>query len=186
MLDRLGELGHRDAGHDERRRSAIVVLDRRDRALHRRELLGRLDPPELVDERRAGAEAVEPDDPPRLSAVSAQTRSPTATVAAGPRPRTTRSKIAGPSSVSLTTTTSPSGSSRRSNAANMRGRTKTGSAPGRKNAPVTQPCAYDDLAEVRDLPLDAGQVLEVGRRREEEDVDALRLQALAEPPAPLA
>ncbi len=68
----------------------------------------------------------------------------------------------------------------------MRGSTKTGSAPGRKNAPVTQPCAYDDLAEVRDLPLDAGEVLEVGRRREKEDVDALRLHALAEPPPPLA
>src|SRR5439155_4439332 len=40
-------------------------------------------------------------------------------------------------------------------------------------------------AKVRDLPLDAGQVLEIGRRREEEDIDTLRVHALAEPPAPL-
>ena len=59
----------------------------------------------------------------RLIVVSAQARSPIATVAARPRSRTTRSKIAAPSSVSLTTTTSPSTSSFRSNAATMRGST---------------------------------------------------------------
>ena len=42
-----------------------------------------------------------------------------------------------------------------------------------------------DLAEVRDLPLDAGQVLEVGGRREEERVDALLLHALCEAPPAL-
>jgi hypothetical protein len=42
-----------------------------------------------------------------------------------------------------------------------------------------------NLAEVRDLPIDAGEVFEIGRRREEEDVDTLGLHALAEPPAPL-
>ena len=58
-----------------------------------------------------------------------------------PRLLATRSKIATPSSVSVTTTSSPSGGSRRSNAANMRGSTKTGSVPGTKKAPVTQPLA---------------------------------------------
>ena len=38
------------------------------------------------------------------------------------------------------------------------------------------------LAEVRDLPLDAGQVLEVGGRSEEERVDALLLEPLGETP----
>jgi len=47
------------------------------------------------------------------SVVSAQTRSPTATVVAAPSPRATRSKAAVPSSVSPTTTSSPSGSDRR-------------------------------------------------------------------------
>ena len=40
------------------------------------------------------------------------------------------------------------------------------------------------LAEVRDLPLDARQVLEVGRRREEEDVDVLRLHPFGQAPLP--
>src|SRR5207247_11112698 len=39
------------------------------------------------------------------------------------------------------------------------------------------------LAEARDMPLDAGQVLEVRRRREEEHVDALFLHALGHAPA---
>ena len=78
---------------------------------------------------------------PRWSAVSVQTRSPTATAPVASISFATRSKIAAPSSVSLTTITSPAGSSRRSNAANMRGKRKTGSRPGRKKAPVTQPCA---------------------------------------------
>ena len=53
---------------------------------------------------------------PRLSVVSAQTRSPTATVPAGPRPsaRPARRRPK-PSSVSLTTTSSPSGRTGRSN-----------------------------------------------------------------------
>jgi len=41
------------------------------------------------------------------------------------------------------------------------------------------------LAEVRDVPLDARQVLEVGRGREEEKVDALGLHPLAEATPPL-
>ena len=40
------------------------------------------------------------------------------------------------------------------------------------------------FAEVRDLPLDPGQVLEIGRRREEEDVDALRLHPFGQPSLP--
>src|SRR6185437_12012061 len=41
-----------------------------------------------------------------------------------------------------------------------------------------------DLAEVRNVAFDAGQVLEIGRWCEKEQVDAVRLHALAElPPA---
>ena len=64
----------------------------------------------------------------------------------------------------------------------MRGKTKTGSAPGRKNAPATQPCAYEASPKFGICALDAGQVLEVGRRRQEERVDALRLHPLGQPP----
>src|SRR5207302_2426332 len=41
------------------------------------------------------------------------------------------------------------------------------------------------LAEARDVALDAAQVLEVGRRREEERVDALGLHPRGEPPPAL-
>ena len=82
-----------------------------------------------------------PNTRPRLRVVSAHTRSPTATVAAGPMPFATRSNTANPSSVSFTITISPSGRTGRSNAATIRGSTKTGSASGRKKPPATQPWA---------------------------------------------
>ena len=64
---------------------------------------------------------------PSWSAVSVQTRSPTATLPSPVKPFANRSKIAAPSSVSFTTITSPAGSSRTSNAANIRGKKNTGS-----------------------------------------------------------
>ena len=67
----------------------------------------------------------------------------------------------------------------------MRGKTKTGSRFGREERSRHPAVRVRGLAEVRDLPLDAGEVLEVGRRREEEDVDALRLHPLGQPPLPL-
>ena len=84
-----------------------------------------------------------PKTRPRLRVVSAHTRSPTATVEGCPSPFATRSKTAYPSSFSSTTTISPSGFTGRSNAATMRGSTKTGSASGRKKPPATQPWAYE-------------------------------------------
>jgi len=81
-----------------------------------------------------------PKTRPSSIAVSAHTRSPTATDAAGPRPMAMRSKIERPSSVSSTTTISPSGRTGRSNTTTIRGSTNTGSASGRKKAPATQPC----------------------------------------------
>jgi hypothetical protein len=80
---------------------------------------------------------------PRWSVVSAHTRSPIATDPEPSIPATARRKISAPSSVSLTTITSPAGSSWRSKAANMRGKRKTGSRFGRKRAPVAQPCWYE-------------------------------------------
>ena len=80
---------------------------------------------------------------PSSSVVSAHTRSPTATLPRAPRPRATRSNTARPSSVSSTTTTSPSGRTGRSKTTTIRGRTKTGSASGRKNPPATQLCGYE-------------------------------------------
>src|SRR5205814_1724470 len=61
-VDRLGEIGGRRARDDERRDGGHRLLRQRDRAAHRLELLRRLAAAELVDERRAGAEALGAED----------------------------------------------------------------------------------------------------------------------------
>ena len=67
----------------------------------------------------------------------------------------------------------------------MRGKTKTGCGLWREErAARPSRCAYDGLAEVRNLPLDASQVLEVCRRRQEEDVDVLRFHPLGQASLP--
>jgi hypothetical protein len=42
-----------------------------------------------------------------------------------------------------------------------------------------------DLTEIRDLPFDTGEVLEIRRRREEEHIDAFAVHALGETAPPL-
>src|ERR1700674_1313780 len=66
VLDRLDEGGHRHPGHDKRRDSSHCALSRRDRTLHGLELLGALDTPELVDERRSWTQSVVPEDEPKI------------------------------------------------------------------------------------------------------------------------
>ena len=78
-------------------------------------------------------------DRPSARTVSAHVRGSTAIVPVGPKPRTILSKTAAPSSVSLTTTKSPGTPVGMSNSATIRGSTNTGSRPGRKKAPQTQP-----------------------------------------------
>ena len=62
----------------------------------------------------------------------------------------------------------------------MRGTTNTGSAPGRKNAPVTQPCAYEASPKLGICRSTPSQVLEIGGGRKEEDVYALCLELLGQ------
>ena len=182
VLDRLGELGHRHAGDDERRRRGHRPLDGDDRAPHRRELLGGLDPAQLVHEPRAGAQAVGAEDPGELerrlgpdpvadredaraggvardALEDGRTRRPSRS-RSRPRPRAAR---------------------RRSKVANIRGSTNTGSAPGPEEGAGDPPVRVERLAEARHRPLDAGQVLEIRRRPEEESRDAFGLEALLEP-----
>ena len=112
VLDRLDELGHRDARDDQRRDGGHRRLDgARSRGPSPPSSSPRLDPAELVDERRARAQPVGAEDArPRFSAVSAHTRSPTATpLAAGRAAGATRSKIAARRRSRSTTTSSPSG-----------------------------------------------------------------------------
>ena len=178
VLDRLDELGHRHARHDERRDvAAIVCLDGRDRAAHRVELLVRLDPAQLVDEREPVRSRSKPTASPRLRVVSAQTRSPIGDGRGRRRGRaTTRSKI-GEAVVGLVDDDHLA----LGVLAQVEGREharedEDGLGAGPEEGARDPAVRVRGLAEVRDLPLDAGQVLEVGRRREEERVDALGLQ----------
>ena len=79
-----------------------------------------------------------------------------------------RSNMPKPSSVSFTTTISPCGSSRRSKAANMRGKRKKGSRFGVKKAPVTQPFAYEaspKLGICRSTPVRYSRSADGARKR---------------------
>ena len=96
----------RRPGEDEGRDILHRLFDGADRPSHRCKLVG--------PKGRSSSRAVDPvrsrSKPtvwPRLRTVSAHTRSPTATVPSTLSPRTTRSNIAWPSSVSETTMTSP-------------------------------------------------------------------------------
>ena len=95
-----------------------------------------------------------PKTRPSLSVVSAQTRSPIATAPARPEALGDPLEDAKPSSVSVTTTSSPSGRTGRSNVTTMRGRTKTGSASGRKKPPGDPAVRVRALSEERDPALD--------------------------------
>ena len=165
VLDRLDELGHR------RRRAALAARPRPSprvaiamaRAITSSSRV-RLDPPQPVDERRAVDERSTPGERPReLDRGLAPRRvhrarpGPARRPRAPPRRRPARR-------VSLTTTTSPAacrrGRSRRTSA----GRRRAAPGPGAKNAPVDPAVRVGELAEARQVALDAGQVLEVGRR----------------------
>ena len=80
-------------------------------------------------------------------------------------PLATRANSATPSSVSFTTTSSPSGSLRQVERGEHPREHEHRVGAGRKNAAARPAVGVRGLAEVRDLALDAGQVLEVGRRR---------------------
>ena len=138
MLDRLDETSHRRPREDEGRDFLHRLFDGADRPSHRCELVGLFDPAELVHERRPGPQPVEADgaaevqDGLRPHAVADRDG------ALYPEPADDALERSVASSVSETTTTSPCGSPRWSNATNIRGSTNTGSSPGLKNAPATQ------------------------------------------------
>ena len=152
VLDLLDEVEHRRArqhlGRDRRHRRVADPAG----ALHHGELRRRLRPPELVHERRAGDDAAPATRPPvSWITVSAQIRSPTASVlvvaeAARRLPRTAR----GPSSRSLTTTSSPGSSPATSNSVIIRGSTKTGSRLGAEEGARDPAVRVLRLAEGRD------------------------------------
>ena len=118
----------------------------------------------------------EADDPPEVQRRLGP--DPVADRDVAPMPRATRSKAANPSSVSFTTTTSPGGLlaqvEQREHPRQHEHRVGAGPEE-RAGHPAVR---VRGLAEVRDVALDPGQVLEIGRRGEEERVDALGLEPL--------
>ena len=181
VLDRLGELGHRDAGHDERRRRGHRLLDRVDRATHRLELLGGLDPAQLVHEPRAGLQPVGAEDPGEVER------------RLGPDPVADRELARaccgagdaledGEAVVGLVHDEDLAVGllaeiERREHPRQHEHRLRAGPEEGARDPTV----CVERLAEARHGPLDSGQILEVGRGAEEERGDALGLEALPEP-----
>ena len=185
VLDLLHELEHRRAGPHLRRDGGHRRVAHRAGALHHLELLGRLRPPELVHEPRArhrprraqrvgqlehrlGPRAVAD---PRACRVS-------------PRPRAPRRRAPGRRRARSRRRASPAARPAISNSVIIRGRTKTGSAPGRKNAP--RPSRARTATRRSSGSRARRRSGTRGRRgRQEEDVDAGLPDPLAQPPLPL-
>ena len=180
VLDGLGELEHRDAGSDERRDGGHRLLDGDDRASHRGELVGVLRAAEPVDDRGAGAEAVEADCVSELKgrfrpdAVAGRDGARAADVLSDARED--GGAVVGlvdddHLAVGLLAQVEPGVHPRE-----QKERLAVGAEEGAGNPAV----GVVDLAEAGDAALDAGQVLEVGGRLEEERVDAFLLEPLGE------
>ena len=170
MLDRLGELEHRHAGHDERRDGGHRAFHGLDGATHRGELLVGLRPPELVDDVRAGLQPLEADGAAELE----RGLGPDA-VADRNRPvdllrhaLEERGAVVGLVDDDHLARRLLAQVERGEHARKQEDRVASGAEEGARDPAVR----VGGFAEVRDLPLDAGQVLEVGGRSEEERVDA--------------
>ena len=184
VLDRLGQLGHRRAGDDERRHGGHRLLDRPDRPSHRLQLLGCLDPAELVHERRARTETIEAKDAAevqgglRPDAVADGNR---ALGAKAPRDPFEHSeavvRLVHDDDLALWIFAQVEGGEHAREE-------EDGFALRREEGSRHPAVRIRGLTEVRDLPLDAREVLEVGRRREKEDVDILSFHPRGQPSLP--
>ena len=185
VLDGLCERRHRRSGDDERRDGRHRLLDGCDRALHRLELVGRLHPPQLVHEGGAGAQPLGAED-----ARQVERRLRPDAVADGDGParakalcdaledRDTILRLVHDHDLAARLLPEVE---RREHA-----REDEHGVRPRDEERARDPAArVRRLAEVRDLALDARQVLEVGRRCEEEGVDALRFHSLRQAVLPL-
>ncbi len=183
VLDGLDEVEHRDAGNHKRCHPLHRPLDGRDRATHRLELLVRLHPAELVDDARPGAQAVEADDPAEVE----RRLRPDAVADRHARAQVARDALEGGKAVvglrdddhlarRLLAQVEEREHARQDEHRVLAGPEECAGHPA---------VGVGRLAEVRDVALDAGQVLEVGGRREEQRVDALGLEPLRQPAAAL-
>jgi hypothetical protein len=185
MVDLFRELRHRHARDDPRRDRRDRLVAETARALHHGQLLGGLAPAQLADECRAGDEPVA-EDPlqveHRLGPHAVAHRGP----AGGPEPAH-RALEGGEAVVALVDDQQLAGQvaaelEDRCHAREQEHRLATGTEE-RARDPVVRLRA---LAEGRDLALEPGQVLEVGRGRQEEEVDPALLHPLVEAPPALA
>ncbi len=181
VLDGLGELGHRHAGLDERRCRRHRALDGLDGAAHRRDLVCVLRAAQLVDDARAGLQALEADCPSEVErrlgpdAVADRDFACGADLL-GDALEDRRAVVGLVDDDHLA----------RGLLAQVEGgeharEEEDGVCVGAEERAGDPAVRVGGLAEVGDLALDAGQVLEVGGRREEERVDACLLEPLREP-----
>src|SRR6476619_2623155 len=162
----------RDRGHRR--------LDRRDRSPERRELVLGLRAAQLVHDAGAGPKALEPDGPAqvkrRLRPDTVADGDRTAPVDASDDPLEDRVAVVGLADDQHLALRLLAEVERMEHAREE----EDGLALRTKDRAGHPAVGVRRLAEARDLALDACQVLQVGRRREEERVDALLLELLRE------
>ena len=184
VLDLLGELEHGRARLHLRR-------DRRDRpvadvagALHHRELVGRLRPAQLVDEPRHGHDALGRERvrqvDHRLAPGAVADPEGARLAEAARRPREQRRAVV-PLAHDDHLARQLTGQLEEAHHPRQHEDRLTLGRDERAGHPAV--CVLG-LAERRDRALDAGEVLEIRRRRDEDEVDALLLHALGEPAPP--
>ena len=185
-LDRLRELGHRHAGPDGRRDLVHRPLDRAAGAAHRVELLRALDPTEGVHERRPGAKAVAAEDPPELEGglrphpVADSDRSRSATEALR-NPLEDGSPVVGLVHDHDLAVGAHGQVEDDDHAREDVDRIRVGAEEAARHPAV----GIRALPEERDAAFDAGQVLEVARESEKEEIDTLFAHALGQTAPPL-
>jgi len=169
---RVSDCGHR-------------LLDRPDRPSHRLQFLGCLDPAELVHQRRPRTEAIEAEGATKVQrrlgpdAVADGNRALGAKAPRGPFEHSEAVvHLVDDENLAFWIFVQVEGGEHAREE-------EDGVALRREEGSRHPAVRVRGLTEVRDLPLDTREVLEVGRRREKEDVDILSFHARGQPPLPL-
>ena len=149
--------GHRHAGLDARRDRVHRLARERAAAAHQLELARRLHAPQLVHERRALEQLRTRERPAQLEhrlrpGAGPERDSRRARRGCAPPRRRARARRRPPARRSHPAAASPP----RWKSTTIRGSTKSGSRPGARKAPATQPCAYERLPKLgrsRSIPV---------------------------------
>jgi hypothetical protein len=185
VLDRLRELRHCRSGNDQPCDGRHCLLHRRDRTLHRLELLRGLHTAQLVHQRRPGTKPIGAEDAReverRLRPDAVSDRDGLGRAQAFRDAFEDRGTVIGlVDDDDFALGLNPEIERREHAREDEDGLRVAGEEPAGDPA-----ARVGCFAEVRDLPFDSGQVFEVGRRREEEHIDALRFHPFGQPPLPV-